>query len=385
MQERIDSSGYPLGFLVKGGDRQGVLSQTGGESVFVTEARMLNGHQKEVVVREGSGGALWRITSDEGIHLKGDDLAPFPLGFFNAGLQADLYGRLIRVARDDGYDLGSANVQIHTKNFYWLTGSFVRGDGKGFSDPSAIQVTCKPGEQDKVATLVAQAASTSPAIAALRQTLENTFALYVNGTRERVNSMKNSESPDAPDPYVTYSAPPAPDRNTPDDPIWKTGEIEKGEIKPAPSGTKTRIIRTVSGSAELVEQDGLVETDTWLEMPGVTHFGIRADESQQGLRAPAGLSLLSAGVAFCYMTQLSRYIENMKLGISGMRLVQYSPYSSSPGSAAAGSVDTHLFLNGRADVETHEKLMRIAAETCYLHVTLAAALDPVISVNGKNI
>lgn len=383
MQERIDSSGFPLGFLVSSGERAGVLSKSGGDSVFMTEARMLAAHQKEVVVQEGAGGAKWRLTSDEGKHLKGDDLAPFPLGFFNAGLQADLYGRLVRLAAEDGYDLGSAELQLLLKNFYWLTGSFVRGDGKGFSDPPSIQFSCKADQQDKITALVSKAANTSPAISTLRKSLDNTFALYVNGTRQKVSSMKNSEAADAPDPYITYSAPPSPADNTPDDPIWKTGELEQGEVKLAPAGTKTRIIRTVTGSGKLVDQDGLVETDTWLEMPGVTHFGIRADESLQGLRAPAGLSLLSAGVVFCYMTQLSRYIENMKLGIEGMRIVQYTPFSASNDNADAKPADTHLFLNGRADVETHENLMRIAAETCYLHVTMAKALDPEISVNGK--
>lgn len=383
MQERIDSSGFPLGFLVSSGERAGVLSKSGGDSVFMTEARMLAAHQKEVVVQEGAGGAKWRLTSDEGKHLKGDDLAPFPLGFFNAGLQADLYGRLVRLAAEDGYDLGSAELQLLLKNFYWLTGSFVRGDGKGFSDPPSIQFSCKADQQDKITALASKAANTSPAISTLRKSLDNTFALYVNGTRQKVSSMKNSEAADAPDPYITYSAPPSPADNTPDDPIWKTGELEQGEVKLAPAGTKTRIIRTVTGSGKLVDQDGLVETDTWLEMPGVTHFGIRADESLQGLRAPAGLSLLSAGVVFCYMTQLSRYIENMKLGIEGMRIVQYTPFSASNDNADAKPADTHLFLNGRADVETHENLMRIAAETCYLHVTMAKALDPEISVNGK--
>jgi len=247
-------------------------------------------------VEEGAGGAKWRLTSDEGKHLKGDDLAPFPLGFFNAGLQGDLYGRLVRAAAADEYDLRKADIKLSLKNFYWLTGSFVRGDGKGFSDPPEIQFVCQPGEHDAVAALVAKAVSMSPAISALRKTLDNTFALYVNATREPVSSMKSSTSDDAPDPYITYAAPPAPADSTPDDPIWKTGEIEEGEIKIAPSGTKTRIIRTVSGLGKLVDQQGVVETDTWLEMPGVTHFGIRADESQQGFHAPAGLSLLSAGI-----------------------------------------------------------------------------------------
>jgi len=57
------------------------------------------------------------------------------------------------------------------------------------------------------------------------------------------------------------------------------------------------------------------------------------------------------------------------------------------GNAADGSwsgaiepVDTHLFLNGGADDAAHERLMTIAANTCYLHATLAAALEPVVSI-----
>jgi uncharacterized OsmC-like protein len=100
---------------------------------------------------------------------------------------------------------------------------------------------------------------------------------------------------------------------------------------------------------------------------------------------------MAAGIAFCYMTQLSRYIENMKLAIDGVRLVQYMPCELQ-GEAAAGTlraiahpVDTHLFLNGQAPDETHAKLQRIAATTCYLHATLAAALEPEITLelNGS--
>ena len=155
--------------------------------------------------------------------------------------------------------------------------------------------------------------------------------------------------------------------------IRKTEVVEDGDIKPAPVGTDTRIIRTVSGRSKMVA-DTTVETDTWLEMPGVTHFRLQSGWGGSARQAPGGLALISAGVSFCYLTQLSRYIHHLKLDISGVRLVQYSPFSSDGTHAEAGPVDTHLFLNGRADDKTHGDLLRIAARTCYLHATLAAPL-----------
>ena len=111
--------------------------------------------------------------------------------------------------------------------------------------------------------------------------------------------------------------------------------------------------------------DGQYQTDTWLGMPGTSHFRLVSDESGVDA-APSGLALLSAGIAFCYMTQLSRYIENMKMNIHGVRLVQFNPYVAGA-RAVAEPIDMHLFLNGEATEETHLRLLTIAARTCYLH------------------
>ena len=149
--------------------------------------------------------------------------------------------------------------------------------------------------------------------------------------------------------------------------------------------------RTVTGESRLENPAGVTATDTWLEVPGVSHFTLRSDERTAtgkgaGDQGPSGLALLSAGIVFCYMTQLTRYIENQHFDIRGVRLVQYTPYALT-GSAADGTltgviepVDTHLFLSGGAGDEEHEKLMTIAAKTCYLHATLADTLPPEVKV-----
>ena len=120
-------------------------------------------------------------------------------------------------------------------------------------------------------------------------------------------------------------------------------------------------------------------------MPGTSHFKLVSDESAAGT-APCGLALLSAGIAFCYMTQLSRYIENMKMGIRDVRLVQFNPYVAGS-NAAAEPIDTHLFLSGEAAEETHLQLLTIAARTCYLHAASKTPTEPKLRIihNGQDI
>jgi uncharacterized OsmC-like protein len=389
--DSIEGSGFPLGFLVSAGQSRPTILGTGtGRDVYMVEARKLAGHQKEAVVHEGDGGSIWRLASDEGKHLKGTDLAPFPLGYFNAGLSADLMGRIVALAEARGIALDELGIEL--RNGYYMTGSFFRGDGQGYGEPAKIDVTVDSGaDAGAVAKLMADAVDASPALASMRQALTNTFAIYVNGRRRPVETMTPSASDDAPDPFVTYGTAPSPSdagRDTADL-IRKTGQEEAGEIVPAPAGTKTRIIRVVKGACTLTDAAGATETDTWLEMPGMSHFSLKSDERTSDDTAPSGLALHAAGIAFCFMTQLDRYIEHMKFDIDGVRLVQYAPYATSAAgdglTGVAEPLDTHLFLNGRESEATYEQLMHIAARTCYLHATLGTTLEPELSVvlNGK--
>jgi uncharacterized OsmC-like protein len=129
----------------------------------------------------------------------------------------------------------------------------------------------------------------------------------------------------------------------------------------------------------------MYEVDIWLGMPGTSHFKLVSDEGAADA-APCGLALLCAGIAFCYMTQLARYIENMKMNIRGARVVQFNPYVAGS-NATAEPIDTHLFLNGEAPEETHLQLLSIAASTCYLHAASKTATEPNLRIihNGREI
>ena len=232
LTDTIDMHGDPLAFRLRQGRARSPLL-SGGRDVIKIEARQMAGHQKEAVVTEGADGTAWRLTSDEGKHLRGTDLAPFPLAFFNAGMQGDLYGRIrtFAAARNIALD----DVEIRITNHYWLTGSFIHGTGEGHAEAPDIEVRMQSGAStETISALVAAAMNASPAIALLRTPLlGNTFALYVNGRRRQVAGVVNSASPDAGDPYRVYARAPHPlDANGRHDLIEK-GRVEEGTPEPA--------------------------------------------------------------------------------------------------------------------------------------------------------
>ena len=384
MTDTIDMHGDPLAFKLRQGRGRSPLL-AGGRDVIKVEARQLAGHQKEAVVTEGADASAWRLTSDEGRHLRGTDLAPFPLGFFNAGMQSDLAGRVRALAATRNIALDQ--IEIRVANHYWLTGSFIHGTGEGHAEPPDIDIRVETGAAtETIKALIAAAMDASSAIAFLRTRLASTFALYVNGRRRTVAGVANSPGVDAVDPYRSYARAPRPlDPNARRDLIERTGRVEPGTSEPASATVTNKLIRNVLGEGKSLGRDGMYESDTWLGMPGTSHFRLTSDEGRAGA-APCGLALFSAGIAFCYMTQLARYIENMKMSIHGVRLVQFNPYVAGP-NAAAEPIDTHLFLNGEAPEETHAQLLTIAARTCYLHAASKTATEPNLRIihNGRDI
>ena len=379
MPDTIDGQGYPLVFKVRQGTGPLPLLSAGGRDTIKVEARQLAHHQKEAIVTGGAAASTWRFPSDEGVHLKGTDLAPFPLGFFNAGMQSDLYGKIRALAPARGIALD--DVHIRLVNHYWLTGSFIHGTGEGHAEPPDLDVSVRSSASSAaVEALVAAAIDASPAFAFLRTPLTtNTFALYINGRRRQVEGVANSSAPDAEDPYRVYKTAPRPlDASARTQLITKTGKQQDGAPQPAANTIQGKQLRNIFGDGAPRGPAGLYATDTWLQMSGASHFSLTSDEGE-GDAAPSGLALLSAGITFCYMTQLSRYIENMKMAIRGVRIVQYNPFVAGA-KAVAEPIDTHLFLNGEAADETHLQLLTVAARTCYLHACAKTPLEPIVRV-----
>ena len=386
--DTIEGSGFPLGFRFSGTNLRSslVLSQAGNDSMTV-ECRAMGDHQKESIVTEGVNGPKWRMTSDEGPYLQGTDHAPFPLGFFNVGLQADLINRIMHLSQVRSIPIN--NLELELDNLYSFSGSFFKGTGQGSADGVEIRIKMtSQSDAHTIRTLIKDAMQASPVFAALQTPLMNTFAIYVNGKRRDVVGMHSSTSQEKQDPFKKYTQLPIPLLNDRDqtDLITKMPFVSSDEIQTMPSES-ARIGLRVKGHSELNASKTGVISETTLERPVGSKFRLKTDEFLTQSTAPSGLAYLCAGIAFCYMTQLLRYSEYLKYKISDIRMVQVNPFRLT-GSAAennlqafADPVDTHLFLNGEEADDVMQNLLTMGAKTCYLHAALSTQVVPQISIS----
>jgi hypothetical protein len=369
----------PLSYRVRHGEPAG-----GG--VFRVDAWQLPGHQREAIASDGAAGPAWRLTSDEGLHLKGTDLAPFPFGYFNAGLQVDLLRRLRDAAATAGIALQAVETSLDSE--YALTGSFALGNACALAAPARIEVRVESNASSAaIAALVAAALAASPVLALLRAPVACRYALRVDGRPQALPGLAAAPAVDAVDPDSAWPGGPRPlAGGGGEDAVLKTAVKEAGTPTIAPPGTTTRMVRNVTGHGRLVDADGGTAVETWLQYPGASHFVFRGDAGAAA-RAPCGLTLLSAGLAFCFMTQLSRTLEHLPAmaplrGMRGARVVQTTAFgaAAAPLTARCGGIDTCVFLDGGAPAALYAELVMLAARGCFLRAAAAAALAPMLRV-----
>ena len=376
--DTIESSGFPLCFKVSQGEtRPAVLGLADSRDRFTVQARAMGGHQKEAVVTDGAAGSTWRMVSDEGAGLKGTDLAPFPLGFMAAGLQADLLSRLSLLAAAEHIRL--ENLQSDLINHYAFEGSFFKGTGRGHALPPRIVIRATTdASAARVRALTASAIAASPILAAWREPLVNTFALYANGQRRALPHLAASPAPDAIDPLKAWRDVPRPlAAPRPTQPlIEKLGPAESTAGVTPPSWQSGRVEIPIHGTCAL--EGEVARSTSWANLPGGSRFSFQSPASHHHDHAPSGLAYAFAGVAFCLMTQLLRYVEHHHMKIRALRIVQHAECEVTAGVARAHALDTHIFVHGEESEAVMERLVQMAADTCYLHAAFHAALEPVV-------
>jgi hypothetical protein len=373
-----------------------------------TYVRSLAGMQKEALVVSSAGGPGWRLVSDEGPYLAGHDEAPFPLAFFNAGIVASYLNEVVALAaqRSIAYD----DLRLVVDNRYTMEGSAIKGTMRGGALPPEVRVeVATAAGPAEVRNLAADGLDASPLGGLLRGGHTSLFTLTHNGAPldpERAAALDRSPLPDLGDRFDEVGV------DGPDDAhslmrILRPADATEGEGGKGSSlqaeQKRTLHVRGIG----TIGADGVKDIDVQLFKPIGSNFRFRSAEpgavvsstatprnrSHAGhneggaVRAPDAATLISAGVAFCFMTQFGRYAAITRKRLSRYRTIQDTHLSAggaSGGTGRAGEADpveTHVYLDTEEDDDFARTLLAIGEQTCFLHALCRTPLKPKLAIS----
>jgi hypothetical protein len=371
----LESSGKPLFFRVGNPARIGVQPRANRHGVALrTVARSLAGMQKEALIRSSFTGAVWRLASDEGAYLMGDDIAPCPLAFMTAGMIASFMEEILVLARQRGMELG--NVRLVQDNYYTMEGSALRGTMVGGALPVELVLEVESRtERHALSKLLQDAIAASPATALLENVLPSRFTLTHNGREIQTGRVMTAGRGPEPEPQECFGkAEPAAG--------VKLDLIRRNGMSP-----KTSEVTSSEGSSYAAEQsrrlhlrgictlrpDGLKAIEQQLLNPHGSIFHFLSEEGPQAGRwgrAPDAMTYLSAGIAFCFMTQFGRYAKIVRKILSRYTVIQDTHFSlggRGEGTPSAGPVETHVYLESTEGDDFARTVLDMAEQTCFLH------------------
>ncbi|WP_108660284.1 OsmC family protein [Acuticoccus kandeliae] len=341
----------------------------------LTLARSLEGMRKEAIVITPK--SAWSLLSDEGPALGGDDLAPFPLGYFAGGLAASLLDALTRLNKG-GIDLSGVELMVETP--YHLEGSYAKGTIRGSAMAPSITVRAPEADRAALRMLLHDALFASPAFAFVRAALANRFALSRNGTRMAIPHSIPLDP--RPSPLPHFDAAPLPGAAAAASVVEKVSGDLPYTVKG--SGILDTVKRAVLVEAQArIAEKGIVEAVVRLTSPQGSRFRLRAELGGE-TRAPSPEAYVAAGLAFCFMTQLGRYAHTTKTSLTSAVLHQETrvkaaePAKGTP--AAADPVLTWAFLESGASDPEILQMLKAAERTCFLHALCAATLRPRLAI-----
>ncbi|HEX2256860.1 MAG TPA: OsmC family protein [Afifellaceae bacterium] len=387
MARSIETSGFPLGFRAAG---DALYKWPKAEAEGIVPIRCLAGAlqamQKEALVHNGASGETWYLTCDEGPYLNGTDLAPFPLAFFTAGLAASYLADIAGLASAHGTAL--RRLELVQDNRYTMEGSALQGTMIGGALPVELEVTADAyTDNTALRDLVNQAVAASPATALLATHLSSRFSLVRNGAQAPIAEVGALDGAPLPRPQAALEGarPVEPADYAPDIIAkLKGAETVEGEGG-AGSSLQAEQKRTlhVRGHGR-IRDDGLQEITIQLFKPIGSSFRILSDSARpagERGRAPTGLELMSAGIAFCFLTQLGRYAHIVKQPLDHYSVVQDTrfilpgAFAGTAEAAEAAPVESHVHIDAPAELPAVQRLVAMGERTCFLHAACRGGVE----------
>lgn len=377
MNTPLSESPHPLIFLAETGST-GEASESGvrrhPDVAYRTEVMGLGGFQKEGMVEDLRTGRVWRLACDEGTYLRGENRAPAPLAYWIAGVHADITARIGDTARRSGVEFDEIGVSVGQG--FGVQGSFAKGEALALVHDFTCDVDVVSDQDDAtVESIVRQALAESAALEALTGAHDGLFALATNGRNTPISGFAQSTAEQV-DPFLRHVRPPAPVEASPAAAPVGHPDGDKAPIMLRDDDDGTVRWRVAARGGQDAAT-GLITSDVSFS-GNVPVWTLFSDPDNQA--APAPLAHLSIGTAFCFHTQLCRYVSVRRLPVEAPRLAQLSR-ANGPSFAP---LDTRLFINGQVSGDDATSLMTAAARTCYAHQGIAVPVRHHVSISSKS-
>lgn len=391
MNPLADSS-LPLFFKVSNVDEINFKfpEQRHGDSLR-TLVRSLSHMQKEALVASTRTGQVWRLASDEGAYLNGQDEAPCPLCFLTTGMVAATMNEILALAEQRNITI--RNIRLIQDNYYTMKGSMLRGTMTGGAKDINLEAQIDSDtDSQTLQTLVTDACKMSPLNGLLENSIGSLFALSHNGEELIAAESKPLNKPLIPDESKHFTQAIA-EPSTLGPLVTNTGVVTpKAAHTDSSAGSslqneQDRLLH-IRGICTL-RDDGVKQIEQHLFNPQGSIFKLLSEEAPtkggKG-RAPDAASYISAGIGFCFMTQFGRAAVIFKKELDSYSIAQdtfFSLAGASDKTGKAGSADkieTHCYLQSQFDTDYAQHVLGMAEQTCFLHALCKAELKTNITI-----
>ena len=394
MKNPLNDCGKPLFFKVANPEEIGFSAPKNrkGQSLRLA-VRSLSVMQKEALVASSLTGAVWRLASDEGAYLAGLDEGPCPLSFLTTGMVSSYMEEILALARKRG--IAIRDIKLIQDNYYTMKGSALKGTMTGGAKDVELEAHIdSDADKGALQALVLDAVAASPLNGLMRGRKDSLFTLTHQGKEIELGKALPIGSAALADPGDKFE----PSRPAPGDwsaLIVRNGMTPKMEetVTLAGDSLKDEQDRTlhVRGICTL-RPDGIKHIEQHLYNPHGSIFHYLCEEGPENGgegRAPDAASYISAGIGFCFLTQLGRYAKIAKKNLGDYRIIQDTHFSlggASGGTGKAGETDpveTHLYIESGEDDEFARAALDMSEQTCFLHAFCKTDLKAKVKVRPK--
>jgi uncharacterized OsmC-like protein len=328
-----------------------------------------DGMRKEAVVEDITG-EKWKMTCDEGPYLNGADSAPPPLAYFSAGMAFGFISQLYLLAEES--DILIEDYHMIQDSFYTIDGSAIRGTMVSGALPVDVKIEISTNSSDKrIEKLVASAKAQNPIYAYLETILDNDFQLFHNG--QNLLDQVGSEEMATKEMKELKSFSSGEDYNLLEQIVSKQKQVEtlfdvEGGKGTALKETQKRTLHLRAVTTPF--KDGLSRTQVQVIKPLGSTFQFLCDMPKRiggSLRTPSSLAYASAGIGFCFMTQIGRYAKIKKYELEAYRIEQATYFTVEQGGAKVHPIKTATHIDSKLSNETAKEILRMSEQTCFLH------------------